>query len=113
VHQYGIMATSINTTIGYFVLLVLVFWMAQRNCPIPYEYKRIGIILLAAVLTYIAGKLIHVDSLMVSTLLKCLSLLIFPIALILLGFFDQKEQTTIKRFGRSLLALITQSVRPD
>lgn len=96
VPQFGIIAAAWNTVIGYTLLAILVYFESRRVYPIPYEYKRIGIVLLAGLATYFLGIQINLANPYLSIAIRSLSLLAFPIFLFIFGFLSPRETKGIK-----------------
>jgi len=93
---YGIMAAAWTTTIGYTLLTVLVYFESKRTYPVPYEYRRISIALLAALITYIFVNLIHIPNPVTNLVVRTVAIAIFPLLLLSLRFFTPSELKGIK-----------------
>ncbi len=89
--KLGIMAAAWNTVIGYVLLLALVFWESNRVYPVPYEYRRLAILLLLAGLVYLPGHFIQLSSPYLDALVKLGLVLLFPLSLFAVRFFTPRE----------------------
>jgi O-antigen/teichoic acid export membrane protein len=89
--SYGIMAAAWNTVIGYLLLTLLVFFESRRVYPIPYEYRRIILVLLAGLATYLITLQISSVNPILTILLRSLVMALFPALLFILGFFTPNE----------------------
>ncbi len=95
VPHFGIWAAAITSAIGYIVLLLLVWLVSQRARTLPYEYARIGKILLATAIAFMIGRYILQFELLLNLMLMPLLLLLLPAILWLLGFWTTQERALI------------------
>jgi O-antigen/teichoic acid export membrane protein len=95
--KYGAIAAAVTTAIAYMLLGTGIFAFAHKALPVPYEYKRIGIILGGGLVTFLIGWNLSSTSSILSFLLKVLSLAIFPGLLWLSRFFNQQESIGISQ----------------
>jgi len=93
--RLGMMGAAWATVLGYAVMAVLGYLFAHRHYPIPFEWKRIGVIALAGSLAYAVSGAAGEPSLL-SVLIKVGALAIYPAALLLLGFFHKNEIERVK-----------------
>ena len=94
--QYGIIAAAWNTVIGYSVLTILVYFESKQVYPVPYEFRRILLALLAFGLTYLICNQINLPNPYVDMIARTLAMLAFPVLLFLLRFFSPQEIKGIK-----------------
>ncbi len=99
VPKYGIIAAAWNTVIGYAILFLLVFLESRQVYPIPYEYRRLGILLLAALSVYLPTILINVPNPWLNFALRSLVLGMYPFLLLLIHFFTPSELKGIKKLA--------------
>jgi len=100
---YGIMAAAWSTFLSYGVMLVSTWLLAQQMYFFPYEYKRLGQILLAAIGVFLVGNALSFSSLIVDIIVRGTVWLVFPIVLATLGFFTIKEREKIQLVIRQKL----------
>lgn len=94
--QFGIMAAAWNTVVGYAVLAFLVYFESRQVYPVPYEFRRIGIALLAFGLTFLISNQITIPNPYLDIIARTLAMLVFPIFLLLFRFFTPQEISGIK-----------------
>jgi O-antigen/teichoic acid export membrane protein len=112
VPSHGIMAAAWATFLSYGIMLLLVWRIALRIYPFPYEYRRLGLIALAVISLSALGTTIQFDSVGLNLGVKGSLLMIYPVALFLLGFFTPAERGLGLAFIRqALMGLRTMVVR--
>jgi len=96
---YGMMGAAVATVAAYGVMFVAMTWYAQRVFPVPYQWRRVVTAAGAAVALLLAGKAL-------GGLAAALALtLAYPLALLLLGFFQPRE---VRRLRAALPGLRNQ-----
>jgi O-antigen/teichoic acid export membrane protein len=105
VPHYGIMAAAWATFVAFLVMLVLVFFIARRVFPFPYEYRRLAAILAAAGLVIAVGLSIDLP-LPGDLLLKTALFAAFPLLLLACGFFSDRERAAMIALVREAAARI-------
>jgi O-antigen/teichoic acid export membrane protein len=88
---YGIMGAAVATVAAYVVMFLGMTWYAQRVFPVPYQWRRVLTAVAAAVVLLLAGKAL--GGLAVAVALT----LVYPLALLLLGFFQPQERMRLLR----------------
>jgi O-antigen/teichoic acid export membrane protein len=88
---YGIMGAAVATVAAYVVMFLGMTWYAQRVFPVPYQWRRVLTAVAAAVVLLLAGKAL--GGLAVALALT----LVYPLALLLLGFFQPQERIRLQR----------------
>lgn len=87
----GMMAAALNTLIAFLLLLIFNTLQSNKYYKIQFEYLRLIKIVLAAVLLYfVAEYLINFD-LLYKIIAKTGLLLLYPVILLLIGFFKKDE----------------------
>jgi hypothetical protein len=80
------------TLAAYALLMVVRTWNAQVIYPVPYQWRRVGVVLLAA------GALTAVGKLLPQSLPLAIGLTVaYPLALGLLGFYLPVERQRLRR----------------
>ncbi|HEU4682253.1 MAG TPA: lipopolysaccharide biosynthesis protein [Gemmatimonadales bacterium] len=93
----GIMAGAWATAAGYAVMLLLV-WLAARSVfRLPYEYGRIGTLLVAAAAIFLATQVLSLPPNAAGAAGRGALWLLFPMLLFLLGFFRPAERQVLRR----------------
>jgi O-antigen/teichoic acid export membrane protein len=89
--QFGIMAAAWNTVVGYSILTILVYFESKRVYPVPYEFRRILLALLAFGITYLISNQINLANPYLNVIARSLTMLAFPVLLLALRFFTPQE----------------------
>ena len=112
VPAYGMWAAAWTTVIGFGILAVLVYFVSNKWYPIPYEWRRLITLTVAAALTLGAAWAIGwslgvsvyqpFGSLVAGQLAMTPALLVFPLVLWAARFFTPEERRILGRLGRRL-----------
>ena len=89
--RFGMMGAAWATLACYAVMIVLALAISQRIYPIPYEYGRITKVILAAGILSAVGGIVPEASLLARIVMKAALLLLFPLILYLVDFFENYE----------------------
>ncbi len=94
---FGKMGAAWATVAGYSVLTGMGYYFANRHYPIPFEWGRMGRIVLAAVISFgISRAGWETLTLFEELLVKVFALALFPLLLYLFGFFRADEIKWLK-----------------
>jgi O-antigen/teichoic acid export membrane protein len=96
--NFGMIGIAVAVLISYFALLVANFIYSQRIYSVPIEKMRIFKIVGAFAFVILCNKLFVLDSIIVSMAVNTCSVILFPLLLFLIGFFNEKEIEKIKGF---------------
>jgi hypothetical protein len=78
-------------------MIVLTLPISQRVYHIPYEYGRIAkVVLVACILSALKGVIVPAAPLLARISMKAVLLMLFPLALYLMGFFENDEIAWIR-----------------
>lgn len=103
---YGALGAAWANLIAFASRSVVALTLAQRVRYIPYDYIRIGKATFAFALLFSAGFLVPTDaSLPLDLALKTLIICLFPILLLVTGFFEQRELRRAKELVQQQLAI--------
>ena len=102
VPKFGIMAAAVNTALGYAVLAVLMFVLAQRTQTIDYEYGRLSKIFVAGVVLFALSRLLMRFTPFVDVCIGLFVIVLLPFLLKLQGFWTEKEKRSIVRVKQEL-----------
>lgn len=94
---YGMMGAAIATVAAYTTMFAGMTWWSQRIYPAPYQWRRVGTLVVAAVALVVVGKVLDVP-LGVAIALA----LAYPVVLLPLGFYLPAER-------HRLLGLVSRS----
>jgi O-antigen/teichoic acid export membrane protein len=111
VPRYGIMAAAWSTFLAYGLMLALAWGIALRIYPFPYEYTRLGITAAVTAGLFAASMLFQFDSVAIEVGVNAVLLLVYPLALALLGFFTTSEKQAILSFLQQSLVVLQRTVR--
>jgi len=89
----GIVGSAYSSLIGYITLAIGGYFVSQRLFRVPYEFKRVGGLFW---LTLTAGFVIYFGKPVFT--IRILILLIYPVILVLMGFFRKDEISALKAF---------------
>jgi O-antigen/teichoic acid export membrane protein len=89
---YGMMGAAVATIAAYTTMFVGMVWWSQRIYPVPYQWRRVATAALAGVALVAIGKLTD-GGLAVALALA----LVYPLALLPLGFYLPAERRAISR----------------
>jgi O-antigen/teichoic acid export membrane protein len=99
VPSYGMIGAAIAGVAAYASMFVLMSLHAQRVYPVPYQWRRIGLVIATAVGLTALGRALEVP-LAVAVLLA----LAYPLILLPLGFYLPAERRRLLAAGRRLVA---------
>jgi O-antigen/teichoic acid export membrane protein len=92
--RYGMVGAAVSTAASYVVLFAAMTLYSQSVYPVPYQWRRVGTAVGAAVGLTVAARAGHL-SLAPSLLL----VLAYPLALLPLGFYHQAELARLRRLA--------------
>ncbi|MEX2014108.1 MAG: flippase [Parcubacteria group bacterium] len=118
ISRFGMIGAAVSTLASFIILAAVQLKFSQSIYKIPFEFKRLLIVLM------VGGGLIYAStlvsfSLLLSIVIKSLLLLSFPILLHILGFFDEREIKKIVRIweiaksARFRPAAVLDSIRQE
>jgi heme A synthase len=86
------MGAAIATVVAYTLLFLGMAWRAQQVFPVPYQWRRVATVAVAAVGLTLLGKLLDVPLGVALALTAA-----FPLVLGLLGFYLPAERRRLRR----------------
>jgi O-antigen/teichoic acid export membrane protein len=89
---YGMLGAAYATLAAYALLMLVRTWNAQGVYPVPYQWRRVAVVLIAAGALTAAGKLLPS-----SLPLEIGLTLVYPFSLALLGFYSPVEKARLRR----------------
>ena len=99
VPNFGMIGAAISGAAAYTSMFVLMSVHAQRVYPVPYQWRRVVLVVGTAIAVTAVGKALHVP-LAVAVLL----VLAYPLILLPLGFYLPAERRRLMAAGRRLVA---------
>jgi O-antigen/teichoic acid export membrane protein len=91
---YGMMGAAVSTLAAYLALFVGMWLRSRRVYAVPYQWRRVITLAGAAVALTIVGR--ELDSLPVAIAL----ILVYPLVLLPLGFYQPAELRRLRRLRR-------------
>ncbi len=95
--KYGMIVAAITTAFSYFVMFLGIFVSANYNTPLPYEYRRISLIMSIGVLTFFLAWNLASERILLSIIVKFSFILLFFILLFVTNFFTFQEKQYISK----------------
>ena len=89
--RIGYLAAAINTTVGYVFLVIITWFFARLTIDYSFEYKKWLKLLLVGIVFYVFVDAIHPSSHMVMFGIKLVIMILFPITLIAIQFWESSE----------------------
>lgn len=99
--KYGVYGAAYATLIAFIYKVSLIYYFSSKYYKIYFEFSRIGKLLLAAFLIYLATFFIQYSSLYINLGVKTAIISLYPFLLCGLNFFTEDEKIEIKRFVTS------------
>ncbi|MFC1569000.1 lipopolysaccharide biosynthesis protein [bacterium] len=96
VPHWGVWGSAIAIVMASLFLIVITYWNVQRVYPVSYELKRLMMLLVIATGLFIITKTMDSWSVVLKLFGKGLLVLVYPILLYLLKFFEPVELNRIK-----------------
>jgi O-antigen/teichoic acid export membrane protein len=90
---YGRMGAAIATVTAYTLLFIAMAWRAQKVFPVPYQWRRVATLAVAAVGLTVLGKVLGGPLALALGLTAA-----YPLVLALLGFYLPAERRRLRRF---------------
>ena len=103
----GIVGAGLALIVSYVVVVGLMYGFTQRLFPVPYQWGRLGRVLLTASALVAFGELLLPTDGLLGLVLRAAVWLAYPAALFLGGFFTAEERGWLARL-RDPSALLTE-----
>ena len=98
--RFGMTGAAWAMAGSYLFMGTLTYFISSRIFRVDYEWKRILVMLMVAVVFYIGLGRIEIGNRMVMSLgLKVVGVGAFPVVLYFIGFFDTEEKNRMRRMG--------------
>ncbi len=95
-----IVGAGIALVASYLVVLVLMYGFSQRLFPVPYQWARLGRVVLTSAVLVAVGELLMPTDGVVGLLGRAVLLAAYPLALFATGFFTPGEREWLARLRR-------------
>jgi len=107
----GMLGAALGTAGSGGAMLVCCLVVSQRLFPIPYQYARLGKLLVAFAVCYGLSSLALAAPLAVSLLLRSFIISLFPVILFLFGFFEKAERQKLHEIAVALCRKVVQGTK--
>jgi len=108
ISYYGVIGAAVATVLSFLCFALFTFLVSQKLYRVPFEYGRVSVLFLLAIIIFGVSRLI-VFPLVMSLVMKSLLILGFPLTLLWGGFFYREE--IIK--GREVLKAVISYLRME
>ncbi|MGI9021479.1 MAG: lipopolysaccharide biosynthesis protein [Solirubrobacterales bacterium] len=98
VPEKGIVGAAIALVASYVVVLVLMYAVSQRLFRVPYEWRRLGLVLIASAGLVAGGDLLLPTDGLDGFALRLAAWFAFPMVLLVGGFLSREERAEIRRW---------------
>jgi O-antigen/teichoic acid export membrane protein len=102
VPRFGMKGAAMAAICASFVGLTHTYIVSQRLCAVPYEYARVGKVLLAGAIVELVGYNVRAGSVWTSLALKIVIILAFIPALVVLRVFTASEIDRVRALLKQL-----------
>ena len=90
--RYGMMGAAVATLVSFSFMFLFMAWHSQRIYPVPYQWRRVGILVGTATALNVVAALVD------APLAPAVALVVaYPIVLLPLGFYLPAERTRLRR----------------
>jgi O-antigen/teichoic acid export membrane protein len=89
---YGMMGAAISTLVSFSFMFAFMAWHAQRIYPVPYQWRRVAILVGTAAVLNVVAALVNAPLPLAVALV-----VVYPIVLLPLGFYLPAERTRLRR----------------
>ena len=96
IKRYGFFGAVWSSIISLGIQALLLYILSRRFYPVCYEFRRILVFTVIALLSYYGSTLVRSDLVLLNLAIKCVILLIFPLLLVITRVITPSEMTRIK-----------------
>jgi O-antigen/teichoic acid export membrane protein len=89
---YGMMGAAVSTLVSFSFMFGFMAWHAQRIYPVPYQWRRVAILVVTAAALNVVAVLVDAPLPLAIALVVA-----YPIVLLPLGFYLPAERTRLRR----------------
>jgi len=94
---WGIIGAASSTLLSQIIFFIVIYYFAQKQYRVPYEIRKIIIILITGGGLYGISLLFNIDNMLLRVFFKLFLILCYPFVLHLFKFYDPIELETIKK----------------
>jgi O-antigen/teichoic acid export membrane protein len=112
VPSQGIVGAGLALVASYLIVLALMYVFTQRLFPVPYEWRRLALVVLSAAALVGAGEALLPTAGLAGLASRAALWLVYPLALFALGFLHEEERSRLGELLRpSAIAARARSLR--
>lgn len=89
---FGVYGAAVASAISQTIFLVVVLHFAQKYYPIPYDYRRIVIPFVVALVLLLVGINVNTQFILLNVAIKLVISIVFPLVLWIIPFFKSDER---------------------
>ena len=101
IRLFDFYGAAFATLLSQFFFFITIYFVAQKAYPIPYEMKKLFVMILLASLIIAGGLLLTDLNVWIRLPVKIGMLILFPFLLYVLNFYEQKEKEIIRQIFRT------------
>src|SRR4051812_20894850 len=114
VPSHGIVGAGLALVGSYVVVLALMYVFTQRLFPVPYEWRRLALVLIAASAVVAAGEVLLPPSGAIGLVSRGAVWLVYPLLLYVSGFLHEEERSGLAELLRpSAIAARARGLRAE
>jgi O-antigen/teichoic acid export membrane protein len=95
VPKYGLLGAATSNLAGFVVRVALTYYVGKRIFPVQFEIGRLGTIGVTAVVMYLGISQVSVESPYITLLTRTAIASMYPLVLLLVGFFHGEERAAL------------------
>ncbi len=95
--QFNIFGAAMSTALSQFFFFVIIYRYSQKQYPIPYEIRRISVMILVFIILAAVSLLTYKLNLIIRVPVKIFILGSFPVILLFLNYYEDIEITRLKQ----------------
>lgn len=99
--------SAISSMTSQLIFFVLIFTLAQKYYRVPYRLDKTALIIIAAIVLFIAGSISNHYNLIIRVAVKSFALILFPVILFIFKVFDRKELLMLTSMINNIKQLLT------
>jgi len=96
IHLFGNQGAALSKMLSMMVFFVLTYYFAQKEYPIPYELKRVALMLLVAAGIYGISLIFNNLEVFPRLVIKSSLVVLYPFVLFMFGFYNEVEIKSIR-----------------
>lgn len=110
---WGMMGAAIVTLLSYMLMSILTYFNAQKLYPINYELNKIILAFITAIGLYYVTHIFDDFSVVLRIVTKAVTISLYPLILYFIGFYEEIEIISLKRFFMKRLNFLTKSEKDE